>query len=353
MVQASTVIDQASEAGLPDGFAGSATITGEQPLAVVQTMASAIPEKASFGAFVGIPQSAASIGVWLPVVYKNSGWKGPTGGAAGWNSWFRVQVADGSTANIQVTYHSSELEGGSLSFNDTVTGSKIFDQHTDALLPEDFEGAAVITSDKPIAVVAGITSDAYQGDADALFAAFGPELYPGPPPPVSTTPVPLVRNWNSVCYRGPQRPVDVALANVLNSVVAIYRFRPDQQFDRWFAGRPDVSNLKTLSPYDSLFILMGSDATWEQETSSTALTSVSLGSGWNSVCYGGPTQDIQSATTSINGQFGAIYLLKPDQSWLRFIPGRQGSSELAQLEQFDPVLVLVTQPYGIIWSFGP
>jgi len=352
VVEASTVIDQALEAELPDGFVGSATITGGQLLAVVQTMASAVPGKASFGAFVGIPQSTASIKVWLPVVYKNSGWKGPLNAAAGWNSWFRVQVADGDTANIQVTYYSNELVGDSLSFSDTVTDSKIFDQHTDALLPEDFEGAAVVTSDEPIAVVEGITSDAYQGDADALFAGFGPELYPGPPPPVNITAVPLVRNWNSVCYRGPQRPVDVALANVLNSAVAIYRLRPDQQFERWFAGRPDASNLKTLSPYDSLFILMSSDAIWEQETSSTALTSASLGSGWNSVCYGGLPQDIESATESINDQFAIIYLLKPDQSWLRFIPDKEGSSELAQLKQFDSVLVLVTQPYGVIWSFG-
>jgi hypothetical protein len=48
VMQASTVIDQGLEVGLPDGFVGSATITGEQPLAVVQTMASALPDKASF-----------------------------------------------------------------------------------------------------------------------------------------------------------------------------------------------------------------------------------------------------------------------------------------------------------------
>ena len=353
VVLASTVIDQALEAELPDGFVGSAVITGEQPLAVIQTTASAFPDKASFKAFTGIPQSAASTSVWLPVLYKDSGWKGPLGDAAGWNSWFQVQVANGGTANIEITYHSDELDGGSLSFSDSVTGSKTFDQHTDPLLPEDFEGAAVITSDEPIAVVAGITSDAYQGDADALFAGFGPELFPGPPPPDTTFPVSLMHGWNTVCYRGPKQPLESALANALNSAVAIYRLRPDQQFDKWFAGRPDISTIATLSPYDSLFILMGSDATWQQEISGTALTIVNLAPGWNSVCYAGPTEDIETATADISGQVAVIYVLGAGHVWSRFIPDRPNISDLAQLEQFSCPLVLVTDPSGATWTFSP
>ena len=353
VMQASTIIDQGLELGLPDGFVGSATITAEQPLAVVQTTASAFPDKPSFGAFAGIPQSTASTSVWLPLLYKNSGWKGPFGTAEGWNSWFRVQVASGGTANIQITYHSDDLDGGSLSFSDSVTGSKTFDQHADPLLPADFEGAAVITSDMPIAVVAGITSDAYQGDADALFAGFGPELFPGPSPPETTFPVSLVRGWNTVCYRGPEQPVETALANALNSVVALYRLKPNQQFDKWFAGRPDISTINTLSPYDSLFILMGSDATWQQKASGTAFTSVNLGQGWNSVCYAGPTQDTETATAGISSQVGVIYALTAEQRWLQFIPARPEISELTQLEQFSSVLVLVTNASGATWTFSP
>jgi hypothetical protein len=352
-MQASTVIDQSLELDLPDGFVGSATITGEQPLAVVQTLASALPDKASFGAFVGVPQSTASTSVWLPLLYKDSGWKGPSDTAAGWNSWFRVQVADGSTANIQITYHSDDLSGGSLSFGDSVTGSKTFDQHTDPLLPAGFEGAAVITSDRPIAVVAGITSDAYQGDADGLFAGFGPELFPGPSPPETTFPVSLVHGWNAACYRGPEQPVESALANALNSVVALYRLRPDQQFDKWFPGRPDISTITAFSPYDSLFVLMGSDATWQQKASGTALTSVNLGQGWNSVCYAGPTMDTETATAAISSQVGVIYALTADQRWLRFIPARPDISDLTQLEQSSSLLILVTDASGATWTFSP
>jgi len=352
-VQASTVIDQGLEPELPDGFVGSAVITGEQPLAVVQTMASALPDKASFLAFVGIPQSTASTSAWLPVLYKDAGWKGPLGEAAGWNSWFRVQVANGGTANIQVTYYGDNLAGGSITFSDSVTGSKTFDQHTDPLLPADFQGAAVITSDQPIAVVAGIWSDAYQGDVDALFTGFGPDLFSGPPPPDNTFPVSLGFGWNIVCYRGPEQPVESALANALNSVVAIYRLRPDQQFDKWFAGRPDISTIASLSPYDSLFILMGSGATWQQQTSSTAQTSVNLAHGWNTVCYTGSTQDVETATADISSQVGVIYALGANLVWSRFIPARPDISDLTQLEQFSCPLILVTDASGATWTFAP
>jgi len=162
-----------------------------------------------------------------------------------------------------------------------------------------------------------------------------------------------VHGWNTVCYRGPKQPLESALANALNSVVAIYRLRPDQQFDKWFAGRPDVSTIATLSPYDSLFILMGSDATWQQEISGTALTIVNLAPGWNSVCYAGPTEDIETATADISGQVAVIYVLGAGQVWSRFIPDRPNISDLAQLEQFSCPLVLVTDPSGATWTFGP
>ena len=353
VMQASGIIDQGQDVALPDDFVGFAVIASDQPIAVVQTMASALPDKASFGAFVAFPQSIASTDVWLPVIYKDYGWKGPLGEATGWNSWFQVQVADTGTANVEITYYSDQLDAGSVSFSDTVPGLKTFDQHGDPLLPADFKGAAVITSDEPIVVVAGVTSDAYQGDADALYAGFGPELFPGPAPPETTVPVPLAPGWNTVCYRGPLRPIATALGNALNSVVALYRLRPDQQFDKWFAGRPEVSTITALSPYDSLFVLMGNGTTWQQEPSTTTLTTVNLSRGWQSVCYAGPTQDMESAAAGINGEFGVIYVLAPDQSWSRFIPDRPEISDLTELEEFNCPLILVTDPIGVTWTFTP
>ncbi|MDP2949318.1 MAG: hypothetical protein Q8P22_07250, partial [Chloroflexota bacterium] len=216
-MQASASVSQALEDGLPDNFAGTAVITASQPIAVVDTMAWSFLDKASFGTFTAIPDSTASTSVWLPVVYKDFGFKGPLADADGWNSWFRVQVAHGGTANIQITYHGSGLPGGSVSFSDSVTASKTFSHHLDPLLPANFQGAATITSDQPIVVVAGITSDAYEGDTDAIFAGFGPDLFPGPPPSGTVS---LVQGWNDACYTGPQQPIEGALTGISDKVLA-------------------------------------------------------------------------------------------------------------------------------------
>ncbi|MDP2948203.1 MAG: hypothetical protein Q8P22_01525, partial [Chloroflexota bacterium] len=179
-VQASAIVYQALEEELPNDFVGSAIVTSDQPIAVVDMMAWTFLDKATFGTFVGVPQAAASTTVWVPVVYKDFGWKGPTGTADGWNTWFQVQVADGGTANVRITYHGAKLAGGSVSFDASVTGSQTFYQHIEPLLPDDFEGAVVVTSDKPIVVVAGITSDAYEGDTESIFLGFGPGPSPAP-----------------------------------------------------------------------------------------------------------------------------------------------------------------------------
>jgi hypothetical protein len=129
--------------------------------------------------------------------------------------------------------------------------------------------------------------------------------------------------------------------------------RPDQVFDRWFAGRPEFSTITALNPYDPLFILMGSDATWQQEVSGSPLTSASLGPGWNNVCYAGRTDDVEMATADISSQVAVIYVLGAGQAWGRFVPDRPDISDLTQLEQFSCPLVLVTDPNGVTWAFSP
>ena len=98
---------------------------------------------------------------------------------------------------------------------------------------------------------------------------------------------------------------------------------------------------------------MGSDATWQQEISSTALTSVNLSPGWNTVCYTGPTQDTETTIADISSQVGVIYALNANRVWTRFIPNRPDISGLTQLTQFTCVLILVTDPGGATWTFTP
>lgn len=172
-------------------------------------------------------------------------------------------------------------------------------------------------------------------------------------PTATATPTPggLVTGWNHVCYLGPDQTISDALAGIGGGVLAVYRLTPGSGYDRWFPGRPDVSSMTDVSSYQSLFILMASNAAWQQEPADTAPASIDLAQAWNSVCYAGQTKGVEAATASIAGQFGVLYVLA-DQGWTRFIPGRPGLSNLSELRQFEAVVILVTNA-GAQWSFDP
>jgi hypothetical protein len=178
-----------------------------------------------------------------------------------------------------------------------------------------------------------------------------------PTPTATTTPTPgttsLIAGWNHVCYRGPQQAITDALGPISAGILAAYQLRPDQGYDRWFAGRPEISTLTTASPYQPLFILMTGAALWNQGDGGVPPSSAVLSQGWNSVCYAGQTLAPAAATTDIAGEFSVLYLLASDQSWQRFVAGRPEISNLLELQQFAAVLVLATPPEGTAWTFNP
>lgn len=169
-----------------------------------------------------------------------------------------------------------------------------------------------------------------------------------PPSPGST---PLVAGWNDSCYQGLSQPISDAFASVMANVQAVYRMKPDQTFDRWFSTRPDLSTITTLNPFDQLFILMAADAVWTVQSLAPLASSVPLNPGWNSVCYLGGGKDTAAAAAGISGDFSIIYSLPPDQAWRRFIPENPEVSNLARLETFTSVLILMTE--GGTWAFSP
>jgi hypothetical protein len=176
-----------------------------------------------------------------------------------------------------------------------------------------------------------------------------PTATPLPTPPPGT--IMLVGGWNNPCYVGPEQPIEDALADVVDHVLAVYRMTADQGFESWFPNRPEASNIATVSPYQPLFILMDQYAFWPHEPSGTPPPSVSLASGWNSACYTGETKDVQAATEGIAEDIGVLYTLAPDQKWLRFIPDRTDVSTLSQLESSTSVLMLITNGDGALWVF--
>jgi hypothetical protein len=191
-----------------------------------------------------------------------------------------------------------------------------------------------------------------------------PTVTPGPtststPTPGSPTPTPppgttaLMSGWNYSCYVGPEQPFEEALGDVADKVLAVYQMRTDGGFDRWFPDKPDFSTVAAVSPYQPLFILMAEGAFWAQQPSGTPPVSVSLTSGWNSVCYTGQTKSAGDAAAGVAGGFAIMYRLASDQNWNRYVPGSPGVSDLVELRQFDAVLMLVNQASGTSWTFDP
>jgi len=178
-----------------------------------------------------------------------------------------------------------------------------------------------------------------------------PTSTPPPTPPPGT--IMLVSGWNNPCYVGPEQPIEDALADVADRVLAVYRMRADQGFESWFPNRPEASNITTVSPYQPLFILMGQYAFWPHEPSGTPPPSVSLARGWNNVCYTGQTKLVEDATAGVAGGLVIMYQFDGEQGWRHFVPARPEISNIAQLNQYDTVLVLVTQEGGTTWTFDP
>jgi hypothetical protein len=211
----------------------------------------------------------------------------------------------------------------------------------------------------PLSSNADQTDSDGDGQGDACDASPTPDSTPTPTPP--TTPGPTATptppgpsmSWAYSCYLGASQPTEDALAAISGDVLAAYRLRPEQGYDRWFPDRPTLSTMTVLNPYDALFLLVASDAAWPQEPSGESPASANLVFGWNSVCYTGQTKDAQTATEGIAAQLAMAYTLASGQAWKRFVPGKPEVSTLNQLDSFTPMLILVTEQGGALWVFEP
>ena len=92
---------------LPHNFVGTGTITSTQPIGVIVSRNTAFAD--TFTNYAGFTPQDGATRVLLPVLNKNYG---PYQGHNGWNSWFRVLVADGGDANVTIRYLGLDLPGG-------------------------------------------------------------------------------------------------------------------------------------------------------------------------------------------------------------------------------------------------
>ncbi len=161
----------------------------------------------------------------------------------------------------------------------------------------------------------------------------------------------MAAGWNFDCQVGSSRPTEEALTAALDNLSAAYRLGPGGVFDRWFPNRPDASTLTEVNAFDALFLLTSDSFVWTQAATDLQST-VGLAEGWNGVCYLGSGGPVETATQGIDVPYTVIYSLAADQTWLRFLPDEPEASNLSQLTEFTPVLVLVTGQNGH-WAFNP
>lgn len=272
-VQSSTFVHQDAEEELPDDFNGAVTLTSDQPISGVVIRRWKDDSAESITGYTGVPGSSAGTTIWLPLLYRNVDFN--------WQSSFQIQVADGGSANVEVTYYGNQLPDGSVSFSQTVNGVGLFEQIGDTHLPNGFIGAAVVRADKPIAGSVILYSDYFAGDDAMAYAAYGIPLVattPSPTESVTPTPTPsgnpinvnLFANWNLVqWFPSSCRSSDTAFANLVASGMlrVAWEFQPSSQ--SWTGYDPNVpgpvNTLTELCAEDIVWLNVADASVWSQE----------------------------------------------------------------------------------------
>lgn len=76
---------------------------------------------------------------------------------------------------------------------------------------------------------------------------------PSGSPPATT---PLVQGWNNVCYAGEPKDVESATQGIEDQFAVLYVLAPDQGWQRFVPGRPDLSDPIQLRRFASVLILV-------------------------------------------------------------------------------------------------
>lgn len=176
-----------SDAVVPVGFVGAATVTSDQALAAVlfrgkMTTAGSYVDEDLYTAVNGVPTDRATTTAKFPLIFRRA-YK--ASGLDGYNTWVGVSVASGGVANLTIqsvndTSNSAPGCNAPATYTTTkqINGSFIFYQNADldngfGQNPLCFWGGMTITSDVPIIAIADATNDLNPGDNDGLYNAFG------------------------------------------------------------------------------------------------------------------------------------------------------------------------------------
>ncbi|MBA7518276.1 hypothetical protein ES705_10345 [subsurface metagenome] len=115
------------------------------------------------------------------------------------------------------------------------------------------------------------------------------------PPPVG---IALKEGYNLVGYTGKAQSVSAAFASIEPYLAVVYYYNNA-------TGLYEIP--KTMVPYAVYWIAVTRNCTWTYGAEATPPTSAQLYTGWNSVCYCGPSQSVEKAVSSITDYILILY----------------------------------------------
>jgi hypothetical protein len=162
---------------------------------------------------------------------------------------------------------------------------------------------------------------------------------------------PHAGGWSIAVWDGPSgTDSETALATCADAVAAAYYVDPDTQgWLRWFAGRPEISNLSTLDELQGVLALGGAATTAaaakvESLTMAQAdqMVNCPQAGKWSIAVWNGPPgTDSETALATCADAVAAAYYVDPDtQGWLRWFAGRPEISNLQSLDEHEGMLAL-------------
>ena len=125
--------------------------------------------------------------------------------------------------------------------------------------------------------------------------------------------------------------------------------------ERYFPGRPDISNMTPLAQYDAFLILITQPVTCTMPVTAASGTSRTLqwGAGWNNAGWSGTDGTApEQAFACADGSYAAAYRFT-DAGLERYFPGRPDISNMGPLNKYDAFLILVTAPVGCTMPIAP
>jgi hypothetical protein len=180
------------------------------------------------------------------------------------------------------------------------------------------------------------------------------------PPPVTDLNIQLVAGttaetrtvqwaagWQNGSWSGATTPTADALDCADGKYAAVYRFVEGGSLQRYFPGRPDISNLTDLNQYDAFLILITEAVSCELPVAAApgASRTVQWTAGWfNDTWTGADGATPESAFACAGASVSAVYRFAEGGALERYFPGRADISNLTALDQYDTFLILLTGP---------